>query len=248
MICSCFLQKEESNAMLADRLHTIRLWRGLGIRAVREPLFCLRGLEMYETAATNADFLASRSAYVQAVLEEQQRQRQAGHGPLDWETVHKVVAPRSALAARYATRMGWKDSLDAQSAWEPSTSTRPACLPSFSKRLSMPFTSSLPYGTTAAATTGRAPVDVYRLKELNRQFLQRMSSSATYQKETLDGSVPPTPMPRLVHSNSLSMMLLRGKQHLYQTSSSLPPNESLANSQFTRTSLQEILSQADCEL
>jgi hypothetical protein len=101
---------------------------------------------------------------------------------------------------------------------------------------------------------GRAPVDIYKLKELNRQFLQRMTSSSTdesvalnYNKEAID-SVPPPPMPRLVHSNSLSMMLLRGKQHTSQRFS-FPTTGALGNAQFSRTSnLQAILDQADCEL
>lgn len=244
-------QTEESDALLQDRLHTIRLWRALGGNPrLMEPLYCLRGLEMYESAGRNADFLAARTAAVQAVLEEQARQKQENPGaPLDWDLVHRKVAARSAMSARHASQLAWKDALEAQGAFEPSTAPRMTShLP---KRLSMPFSAEvLPNNSTSGRLslssgtlfgTTRAPVDIHKLKEMNRQFLQSMTTVGGA-AGTLKSN-DPTP-PRLLQSNSLSLLLVRGRRLQAEQEQAQEPVSSQANATFSlRDSLHELLNQ-----
>lgn len=191
-----YLQRHEFDAFLEDRLHTIRMWRAVhGNTGLIEPYYCIRGLEMYESAQLNGNVLAARANHIRAVLQEQERQRTAApNDALDWTALAKSVATRSAWAMRQASRLALKDAMEAQEVWEMDATgfglgnqqlQQQQQLPL--KRLSMPFTGgdlptvtcasrrlSLPMGSLYNATQ-RATVDVHKLKEMNRQFLKSMA-------------------------------------------------------------------------
>ena len=205
------------------------MWRAVqGNTQLIEPLSCIRGLEMYESAQLNGHVLQARADHVRAVLQEQERQlADSPEEPvlLDWNALAKVVSSRSAWAMRQATRLALKDAMEAQDVWDNNsldmgtTTTAATTLAPF-KRLSMPFNTqglttsmtrrlSLPMGSlyngnSVTGSSRRATVDVHKLKEMNRQFLKSvtgMQGTATAAKQ--NGSL---------HSNSLALMLVRGRR------------------------------------
>ena len=71
------------------------MWRAVGGNTpLIEPVYCIRGLELYESAELNARVLAARSAYLRTILHEQARQGAAG--VKDEEALAQSVASRSA--------------------------------------------------------------------------------------------------------------------------------------------------------
>jgi hypothetical protein len=219
------LQREEFDSFLQDRLHTIRLWRSVGGNTrLIEPYYCIRGLEMYESAKLNRDALTARSDYIQTILKEQNRQR---GGALDWEKVKDLMAPRSAWALKQASRLAWKDTLEAQDDFDlfadSPTHMMDSDLPTM-RRLSMTnimngiqerFASypTRPAYTNnnAAVNLPRQPVDIHKLKEMNRQFLHTMASQKqpSQQKQPLQQK-------RLRPNDSLADLLVQGKRHEFQ--------------------------------
>eukprot|EP00977_Amphora_coffeiformis_P027899 scaffold34658_cov230-Amphora_coffeaeformis.AAC.6 len=285
--------KEEFDSFLEDRVHTIRMWRAVGGNTqLIEPYYVVRGLEMYESAQLNGDVLQARAQHCRAVLQEQARQKQQRQsdtttnnnnnnngnntlGELDWEALAKAVAPRSAWAMRQASRLALKDALEAQEDAETDASgfaLTQEIVASSLKRLSMPFSrrTSLDSSLPSMTTSTRANVDVYKLKEMNRQFLQSMTakqlqgnghSASTNKKKNMhhpllkpqgknnsNKMMAPTgisPGRGLSHSNSLSLMLVRGRRFaLQQNHAGGGPNAAAMGCGMRRDSLQGILRDA----
>ena len=190
---------------------------------------------MYESAQLNGDVLAARADHVQTVLNEQMRQRrESGHNQIDWDKLAQAVAHRSSWAMRQAMRLAQKDALEAHLCTEVSSSdlSFEASNQLLLKRMSMPFNSefpsslptcasrrlSLPTSSLYNTTNTRAPVDVFKLKEMNRQFLKSMTAQQQPCAEAhkASGSIP--------HSNSLALMLVRGRKLAMQNSNNSLPN------------------------
>ena len=191
---------------------------------------------MYESAELNAAVLKARADHVQAVLQEQSRQRSSGGGPLDWNELAKAVSHRSTWAMRQASRLAMNDALEARDVWDMdslcssngsnylkrfsmpfyNSNELPNCTTTTLRRLSLPMGSSI-YNTTTASTattsttTRRNSVDVQKLKEMNRQFLKSVTGSQNgmHTKNPASSSLAP-------HSNSLSLMLVRGRRMAMQ--------------------------------
>jgi hypothetical protein len=176
---------------------------------------------MYESAKRNRDALTSRSDYIRTILKEQNRQR---GGALDWEKVSDLMAPRSAWALKQASRLAWKDTLEAQQAFDASVETPTHLMNSelpTMRRLSMTnimngiqerfasYPARPAYNnnnnSNAAVNRPRLPVDIHKLKEMNRQFLHTMAS----QKQ-------PSQQKRLRPNDSLAGLLVQGKRHEFQ--------------------------------
>lgn len=163
---------------------------------------------------------------------------------LNWEELAAVAAPRSAWAKRQAARLALRDALAAQEAMESSSSTTGLALDNNKllqletmKRLSMPFVSSsasssvsprlsLPtsslYNTAPTGRRARVPVDVQKLKEMNRQFLHSMTQGggkAGGAAAAAAGQVQQQQQQRkgsLSRPDSLALLLVRGRQHSLQ--------------------------------
>lgn len=226
---------------------------------------------MYESARLNANVLAARMNHIQAVLQEQMRQRQSAPGKkLDWEALAAKVTPKSTWAKRQAARLALRDSIEVQDVMESASngfSMDCSATLATMKRLSMPFVSSNPdtatascslsslYNTTTASQRARAPVDVQKLKEMNRQFLQSMTEGKNASSSSSSSTMPlKTKGGAMSSSNSLALMLVRGRQHALQNNphqqqqqqiqSSLQADSSLLVSGLRRDSLAGILQDA----
>lgn len=162
-------QRNDFEAFLEDRIHTIRLLKSVGGQhKLLEPNFCLRGLEQYENSLKNAQFHSSRCLHMKSVLNEQRRQRIMGAN--DPDQIQQRSTSLSAFALERALHLGQSDALEAgvPGAVVGTKARDDMALRHKKLRLDAPMP-CLPH-------VPRVPIDVEKLREMNQKMLPHVLS------------------------------------------------------------------------
>jgi hypothetical protein len=221
------MQRQDFDDFLVDRVNTIRVWRSVGgdLSPELENFYCTRGLEWYQSPELNAKMHSYRLIHVKSVMQEQQRQQTSGLN-LDAFLIRHVTQRTSSWAAEQARSLGELDAEISSSSLHITSTCTSSTRKKKSVQLKLPelpipkynnttSTAVTPFETqpTAAAAQPTAQakqqeqgnVDVDRLKQMNRQFLQGMLDNKSGLSQDASSSIRSMMVPKAPRHDSLDM-------------------------------------------
>mmetsp|Transcript_34603 Transcript_34603/g.72016 ORF Transcript_34603/g.72016 Transcript_34603/m.72016 type:complete len:262 (-) Transcript_34603:177-962(-) len=175
----------DSEQFMQERLQTVRFLRAVqGNATLIEPVYCARGYENFESTSVSSDLQRLRLQHVRTVLS---LQKQGASVP----QIAEAALSQSNFALQRALRFAQKDAVEAQAVQRGEDQSEPSLpkqeLPTtaaFSLRHNM-----MPKSFSASAASRqslaqfsllrrrRATVDISKLKQMNRQFLQGLGGA-----------------------------------------------------------------------
>ena len=116
-LCSTFQQPKDIKANQHEIVETVRHVRKHGIKSLvrADSLYCSRGLEAIACPQTLKTKQANKSSVIDAVLDEQDRQWDAGIFPSNWQRIAQASALHSQSSRDEALTLGTKDAAMAKS-------------------------------------------------------------------------------------------------------------------------------------